>query len=265
MINYIALVVAILLSCVSGYYSVVGLTAIFPASFYPILIMGSVLELAKVVTSSWLYNNWNITPKLLRFYLTFAVIVLMMITSIGVFGFLSKAHLDQSFNINGNASQQIQLLEDKINNEKSIVANYDIQIQQIDSALAEMVKRGFASTAIGTAKAQKKNRDALFSKKEEHNQNIMNYKNQELQYKTQVNKLESEVGPLKYIAQLIYGSSASNDELEKAVRYVIIILISVFDPLAIMLMIAANVGLKKTMPKIVDSKKDILKIEDHIL
>jgi len=96
---------AIALSVVAAYYSVIGLAQIFPGSYWPIIIMGSVLEISKLVTVSWLYNNWNDTVRIMRYYFLIAIVLLMLITSMGIFGYLSKAHLDTNVNINANGVQ----------------------------------------------------------------------------------------------------------------------------------------------------------------
>ena len=96
MINYLALLVAIALSAIAAYFSVIGLTTIFAASFWPVVIMGGTLEVAKVVAASWIYRNWNITPFSIKAYLVASILALMFITSMGTFGYLSKAHIDQT-------------------------------------------------------------------------------------------------------------------------------------------------------------------------
>ena len=91
---FLTLLIALALSGVAAYYSVIGLAAIFPGSFLPIVIMGSTLEAAKLVTVSWLYRNWKVAHFGMKSYLTVATVILMLITSMGIFGYLSKAHLE---------------------------------------------------------------------------------------------------------------------------------------------------------------------------
>jgi hypothetical protein len=244
MIDYIALLIALCLSGVSGFYSIVGLTAIFSSAFWPIVFMGTVLELGKLTTASWLYNNWSITPILLRYYLAFTVIVLMFITSMGSFGFLSKAHIEQTINIGTNDSGQIEILQNKIDNEKSKISNIDIQVKQIDDAIASLTAQNKAATSVVVATQQRKTRDELVSRKDEYVKNISVFNTERIKLSTNTKRLEAEIGPLKYIAQLIYGSDANSEQLEKAVRFVIIIIVAVFDPLAVLLLIAANIGMK---------------------
>ena len=109
----LTLLVAIGISAVAAWYSIIGLMAIFSAAAIAIAIMGGVLEVGKLVTASWLYQNWKRVPKILKGYLTGAVVVLMFITSMGIFGFLSKAHMDQAASA-GDAGAQVTRLEDLV-------------------------------------------------------------------------------------------------------------------------------------------------------
>lgn len=245
MINYIALLTALTLSAVSGFYSVYGLTTLFAAAFWPVVFMGGALELGKLVTASWLYNNWDITPKALKYYLTSIVIVLMFISSMGTFGFLSKAHIEQSIKLSNTADDsQIELIKSKITFEKDYVADIENQIQQIDAAISKMTESGKAGNSLKAANQERKNRDSLVLKKEEHVKNISTLTSDRIRAEGNIKKIEAEVGPVKYIAELVYGHADQN-QLEKAVRFVIILIVLVFDPLAVMLLIAANVGLNK--------------------
>lgn len=256
LINLLALFSALTVSGVSAYYSIVGLTAIFSSQFWPIVIMGSVLEIGKLVTASWLYRNWNNSPILIRSYLTGAVIILMFITSMGIFGFLSKAHIEQTLIINGSGKDQIIIIQNKIDTEKQYLEDIEKQIQQIDAAINKLTDRGQANSSLKAADQQRKTRDSLVKRKEIHVQNISTYTQQRIKYESENKKLEAEVGPIKYIAELIYENSETAN-LERAVRYIIILLVLVFDPLAVVLLIAANQGLtnKKSQENIKISKK----------
>lgn len=242
MINYLALLTALTLSGVSGFYSVYGLTAIFSGAFWPVIFMGGTLEISKLVTASWLYNNWHICPRSLRYYLSGIVIVLMLITSMGTFGFLSKAHIDQQVAMSSGSAEEIKIINTKIQFEQESIADLDKQLQQIDSALNKMTEKGRAEGSLRAGDQQRKTRDSLVSKKEQHVKNISTLTTDRIRKESDVRKLEAEVGPVKYIAQLIYGETDSN-QLEKAVRLVIILIVMVFDPLAVTLLIAANLGM----------------------
>lgn len=242
MINYLALIAAIAISCVAGYFSIVGLTAIFAGAFWPILIMGSVLEFGKLVTASWLYRNWHLVSGFIKLYLTTAVALLMLITSMGIFGFLSKAHIEQQLLSQGNDAEQIQIVDSKIQYQQQQIDDVNKQVAQIDDTISKMTEKGQTKSALNAITQQKKSRDALVAKRDELVKIISQYKTDRISLEAKVKKLEAEVGPLKYIASLLYDN-ADGTQLEKAVRMVIILLVMVFDPLAVILLIAANIGL----------------------
>lgn len=242
MINYIALLVALALSVVSAYYSIYGLTTLFSSAFWPVVLMGSVLELGKLVTASWLYHNWDKSPRALKYYLTLSVLVLMFISSMGIFGFLSRAHIDQSLAINTGSIQQIKIIESSIEFEKNTIKDLDTQISQIDSAISKINEKGKGTDALKAATSQRKTRNELVETKKTHTDKIAELTKEKIKLESVQKKMEAEVGPLKYVADLIYGQS-NEEQLEKAVRWVILILIFVFDPLAVLLLIAANNGL----------------------
>ncbi len=264
MINYLALLVALALSGVSGYYSIIGLTTIFASAFWPVVVMGSVLEIGKLVTASWLYRNWKQTPFLIKTYLSTAVIVLMFITSMGIFGFLSKAHIDQTVSMNTGAVDQIQVLNTKISFEKQSIEDLDKQIAQIDAAITKMTDRGQAASSLQAADKQRKTRDTLVKRKDDHVKNISTYTEQRIKLESEFKKLEAEVGPIRYIAELIYGAQSS-DNLERSVRMVILLLVFVFDPLAIVLLIAANIGLANQKRFTKEKEIGILEIDNKVL
>ena len=242
-VNYLALVIAILLSIVAAYYSVVGLAVIFASAMIPVIVMASTLEAGKVVAASWLYRNWNTAPRFIKYYLAVAVVVLMFITSMGIFGFLSKAHLDQSL-ISGDATTKLAIYDEKIKTAKENIEAARKQLKQMDEAVDQTMARSSdekgAERANSIRRSQQRDRSAL-AKEIETNQRIVVTLNEEsTPIRAEVRKVEAEVGPIKYIAALLYGDNPDQNILEKAVRGVIISIVFVFDPLAIMLLLAAN-------------------------
>ena len=263
MVNYLVLLTALSLSGVSAYYSIIGLTAVFAGSFWPVVIMGSTLEFAKITSTSWLYRNWKSCPFLLKTYLTLAIIILMVISSMGIFGFLSKAHIEQNLQIQTGDVDQIQIVQTKINNEQSIIDDLNKQIAQIDAAVTKMTDKGQAQSSLQAADKQRKLRDDLTKQKGQHTSTLSEYKTEKVKLESSVKKTEAEVGPVKYIAAAIYGSSGP-DTLELAVRWVIVLLVSVFDPLAVVLLLAANHGLNNKKNSLQEFNKDnILVINDQ--
>lgn len=264
MINYIALLIALCLSGVSAYYSIIGLTAIFAGAYWPIIFMGAVLEAGKLTTASWLYNNWHITPKILRYYLTAVVIILMMITSMGIFGFLSKAHIDQTLVATAGSADKIAIIDNKIEVEQQAIKDIDIQIAQIDNAITKMTDKGQAQSSLNAADKQRKIRNDLIQQKNGHIESLSKLREEKIPLESSLKKIEAEVGPIKYIAQLVFSDS-STDNLERAVRGVILLLVIVFDPLAVLLLVAVNIGLRNRNNLTIEPKVGILKIDNNIL
>jgi hypothetical protein len=133
-IAILTLLSALSISGVAIFYSVIGLATIFPGAFIPVVIMGGVLEVGKLITASWLYRNWKFTPFMLKTYLTTAVIILSLITSMGIFGFLSKAHLEQNL-ASDTLIQRIQILNDKIDSEKNSIARQNAVIDRLEKSI----------------------------------------------------------------------------------------------------------------------------------
>jgi hypothetical protein len=245
----LTLFVAIAISVVAAWYSILGLMAIFAAAAIPIAIMGAVLEVGKLVTASWLYQNWNTVPKLLKGYLTTSVVVLMFITSMGIFGFLSKAHIDQTI-LTGDNSLQIEQIDQKIDREQRNINDAEKVIDTLDQQVQTLIDydriRG-PEGALATRNNQKQEREQLNNIINESFNIINDLQNEKLTLEKGQLELEAEVGPIRYIAEFVYRDKASKAVLEEAVRWVIIIIIFVFDPLAVLLLIAANISIKERM------------------
>ena len=247
---YFTLLVAISIAAVAAWYSIIGLMAIFAAAAIPIAIMGGVLEVGKLVTASWLYNNWRRTPILLKSYLTISVVVLMFITSMGIFGFLSKAHLDQTIQIEGSNGILISNLERQISQQRRIITDGETLLKQLDDTVEVLIEydriRG-PEGALAVRKGQAEQRAEINSSIQSAVKELNALSEELLPLQKERVALEAEVGPLKYIAELIYADEAE-DMLDEAVRGVIIIIIFVFDPLAVLLLIAANQSLAQERP-----------------
>lgn len=258
--NYITLLVAIVISICAAYYSIVGLTAIFAAAFWPIVIMGSALELGKLTGAVWLHLNWKHAQWWIRMYMVPAVAVLMLITSMGIFGFLSRAHIEQTAGAVDVGTKIEQLVLDvdieqqKIDNNKKVISQLDAAVDSLLGAAATQGQeksransreaRKAAEEATKLRKAQEEERARLQAEISQASDKIAVINKEKLTLEQQVKKIEAEVGPIKYVASLIYGDNPDVDTLEKAVRWMIIILVVVFDPLAVVLILAATSGLQ---------------------
>ena len=237
------LAVALFISAVAAFYSIAGLSAIFAAAVTPIIIMGLALEIGKIAATVWLHKYWNRVAVQFKLYLVPAILVLMLITSMGIFGFLSKAHMDQTVPA-GDVAAQVQILDEKIATERSnIDANKKALTQmdaQVDQLLGRTTDDKGASKAVQVRKSQAKERKSLQDDIAKSQKNIVAIQAERAPIAVQVRKVEAEVGPIKYIAALIYGDNPDANLLERAVRWVIILLVFVFDPLAIVLILAAD-------------------------
>ena len=240
---YLLLLTGLTISAVAIYYSVVGLTAIFSAAAIPIIIMGSALEVGKLVCASWLKANWERAPRFMKYYMVTAVIVLMLITSMGIFGFLSKAHNDQTL-VSGDVGSKIAIYDEKIKTAKENIEADRKQLKQMDEAVDQIMGRSTdekgADKANAVRKSQQRDRIALAKDIETQQKLIASLNDEAAPIRAEVRKVEAEVGPIKYIAAFIYGTAPDESMLERAVTWIIILIVIVFDPLAVIMLLAAQ-------------------------
>jgi hypothetical protein len=243
---WLLLLTGLTISAVAIYYSVVGLTAIFAAAAIPIIVMGSALEVGKLVCASWLKANWDRAPRFIKYYMIIAVVVLMIITSMGIFGFLSKAHSDQSL-VSGDVQSKIAIYDEKIKTSKDNIDANRKALAQMDAAVDQSMARSSdekgADKAVALRRAQAKERARLQAEITAEQKNIAQLNEQAAPIRAEVRKVEAEVGPIKYIAKFIYGEQAADENmLEKAVTWIIILIVIVFDPLAVIMLLAAQMS-----------------------
>ena len=243
----VTLTVALCISAVAAYYSIVGLMAIFSASAFSIAVMGVVLEIGKLVTASWLYQNWKTVPKVLKYYLTSAVVILMFITSMGIFGYLSKSHIDAGTNTS-QVSVKLDRVNSRIASEQKTIDRAERQLENLDKALERYVELGAVSKGLDRRESQEEERLKLTNMVNKSQEKIDGYLDEKSEYQLEIKNFEVEVGPLKYISALLYGDDALTF-LENAVRWVILILVFVFDPLAVLLVVAANITIRDVLNK----------------
>ena len=247
--TYLLFVTALALSATAAYYSIMGLVAIFAAAVIPIFVMGSLLEVAKLVVASWMYRNWKKIPILLKGYFSVALVVLMLLTSMGIFGYLSKAHLDQAVP-SGDVQAKLALIDEKIKTEKENVNASRKELTQLDAQVDQTIARTDDSKgterAISIRRTQQKDRNRILNEIGQSQAKIAKFNEERAPIASEVRKVEAEVGPIKYIAALIYGDSADQNLLESAVRIVILLIVFVFDPLAVLMLVAANLEMMKT-------------------
>ena len=241
--GYFTLAVAFFLSLVAAYYSVLGLVAIFSAAVVPVMIMGGALETGKVVAAMWLHRNWHRAPWTYKAYLLPSLLALMLLTSMGTFGYLSKAHSDQSL-VSGDVLAKILLYDEKIKIAKDNIDAARRALKQMDEAVDQTMGRSTtesgADRAIQVRRSQARERTRLLQEIETEQRKIAELNEARAPIAAEVRKVEAEVGPIKYIAALIYGDNPEANLLESAVRWVIILIVIVFDPLSIVLILAGS-------------------------
>ena len=249
-LTYLILISGISLSIIAAGYSIIGLAALFAGATTAIYAMGGALEVAKLVMASWLYNNWNspLLPKSIKYYLTSAVVVLVFITSIGIFGFLSKAHLDQVVPESNN-KLQVQILDEQIEQRQKTIDRSQKQLTRMDDLIETQSEETswFTSSsqkAITERNNQKLERLSLEETIDQSLNKINELSDKKSGIRTEQLKIEADLGPIKYVAEFIYGDEAVN-HFDEAVRIIIIILIFVFDPVAVLMLIAANISIRE--------------------
>ena len=238
----LTLLVALAISTVAAYYSIVGLMAIFAGATTAIAIMGVVLEIGKLVCASWTFQNWKTSPFTIRSYFIVAVIVLMLITSLGIFGFLSRAHITQS-SPTGLIQERIERIDLKVDQRQTQIDRYQGRLNTLDQALQRYIELGAISKGLRKIGEMDNETALLKTKIEGLEDEIDGLSDEKYELKTELNLAEVEVGPIRYVASMLYDD-VSESQLEEAVRWIIVLLIFVFDPLAVVLVIAANISLR---------------------
>ena len=215
----ILLLTALAISSIAGYFSIMGLAHIFSANPLPIIVMGCVLEIGKLVTASFVYRQWGKINFVLKTYFVASVVVLSIITSLGIFGYLSKSYTSDSASIYDN--------ETKLNTTQNLI---EIERKRLDNLLQQQAKRETPNKRIELDIRESQNKISELTKEIGAVQKDKNKQN-------------SEIGPIRYISEMVYQKN-DMETIDKAVRLIIMSLMFVFDPLAILLVVAANMLLK---------------------
>ena len=250
----LVLLSGIFLSTISAYYSILGLISIFSGSALLITLMGAGLEMAKITSCLWLHKHWNDKIGILRVYLSVAVIALMLITSLGVYGFLTKANLKQSEGVNLNVAK-VTALESNIQREQSRLDLNSTQVMQYNELLSKLTTQDVRRASNERRRIQSEIK-VLTKESKEIAKTIDNLNTELLPYKTEINAVEVEVGTLLYISKLIYGEEYK-EYLPQTLTVLTLLIIFVFDPLAIGLLIASQKSFR-----IINKKEKVdLKVE----
>jgi len=234
-----ALIVALALASVSAAFSIDGLTAIFSGAFWPIITMGAALEAGKLVAAAWLTEHWNSAPSLMRLVLVAMIGVLMGLNAVGVFGFLTRAHLDHMTAIDQALADRTADTEVRLAIQIRTVADLDRRIAQIDTAIEESTRLGRPVGAMTIADQKRHERADIVAERQREGQALAGLQIEKAKIDAQRRRAEADVGPVRYLAELM-GIPAT--DLERAVRLLTLALVAVLDPMAVVLLLAAGIN-----------------------
>ena len=250
----ITLLAALSLAAVADWFSIIGFMTIYAANPMHALIMGIVLALAKLVTTSWVYRNWKFADWKLKTPLIGFVVALMVATSIGTYGFLTKSHLDQGGGTIDNGAK-VERLEQQIAREKSVIVDDEKVITQLDATINSYIGKDRTDKSLAVRKSQAPQRKQLRDDIDASQKRIDTFSDERLKLQSEVRKQQLDVGPIRYIAELFYGVvDDATKNIEAAVRIFTLLITSTLDPLAVILLVAAN----HTLLRIRDEKENTI-------
>jgi hypothetical protein len=243
-IGLLAISAAILLSIVSAIFSITGIITIFSGATLGAGVMAGVLEFSKVSATVWLYSFWKKANVLLKTYFLTAIVILIVISTIGIYGFLAHAYVGQGESAQ-SVKTEIEYLRQSIENEEKSMERAQTQIDQMDKNFSDMLEGNFITKGLEMRQEYEKERKEILSRISEARGNINEYQDKLLTLQQELNTLEVEVGPVKYLAALLYGEEKAEEFYDNAARLLIILIVIVFDPFAVLLMVAGNIALDR--------------------
>ena len=247
--NVLALSAGIAISAISAWYSIVGLTAIFAGAFWSIVIMGATLEIGKIVTATYLYRNWKSLSLLITTYFISAVMILMAITSMGTFGYLSKAHIEHTSD-SQNIDAKLERIDQMITRERERIVRAERVQSQLDASINSLIEQKYVVVGLEARRKQESERKDIAERIREYQTTIDKLTDEKIPLQQSMRDARREVGPIRYVAELIYGSS-DTELMERSIRGIIILLVLVLDPLAILLIMVST---HRAIPVVATSK-----------
>ena len=234
MINYLAFLTSLLVAGVAAYFSVIGLATIFAGSFWPVVIMAGALEIGKIVTAGFLHIRWSDINNWFKVYLSSAVVVLMLITSLGIFGFLAKANIEQTLQ-GDRFSLELSIIDKRLDAKEKELSRYEERLEGLDYIIdtARPQDRNYID------RRQRDERAEIATDIDNVVAEIVVLNEDKLPLQREQLVQEGEIGPIKYVAEMIYGEDVAKDKLDNAARILIFFIIFAFDPLAILLLVAS--------------------------
>ena len=237
MINYLAFLTSLLVAGVAAYFSVIGLATIFAGSYVAVLVMAGTLEVGKLVTAGFLHIRWSDINRWMRWYLSSAVVILMLITSLGIFGFLSKANIEQNL-VGDNQSLELSIIDKRLDAKEAELDRIEERLANLDNIIntARPEDRNYIDRRQRDERAEiADDIDIVVAEIVELNEDKLPLQREQLVQ-------TGEIGPILYVAEMIYGEDVAEDKIDNAARILIMFIIFVFDPLAVLLLIS-SVGL----------------------
>ena len=234
MINYLAFLTSLLVAGVAAYFSVIGLATIFAGSYVAVLVMAGTLEVGKLVTAGFLHLRWSDINRWMRWYLSSAVVILMLITSLGIFGFLSKANIEQNL-IGDSQSLEMSIIDKRLNAKEAELSRIEERLTNLDNIIntARSEDRNYIDRRQRDERAQiAEDIDIVVDE-------IVLLNEEKLPIQREQLIQQGEIGPILYVAEMIYGEGVGKDKLDNAARILIMFIIFVFDPLAVLLLISS--------------------------
>ena len=234
MINYLAFLTSLLVAGVAAYFSVIGLATIFAGSFWPVVIMAGALEVGKIVTAGFLHIRWSDINSWFKVYLSAAVVVLMLITSLGIFGFLAKANIEQTLQ-GDRFSLELSIIDKRLDAKEKELSRYEERLSNLDYIIdtARPQDRNYID------RRQRDERVEIAVDIDNVVVDIVKLNEDKLPLQREQLVQEGEIGPIKYVAEMLYGEDVAKDKLDNAARILIFFIIFAFDPLAILLLVAS--------------------------
>ena len=261
-LNYLALVTSITIAGIAAYFSVIGMATIFAGAYIGTIVMMTALEVGKLVTAAYLHLVWD-KLNYLKYYLLASVGVLMLITSLGIFGYLSKANIETTLVGDGN-NLELSIIDTRIKAEESKIE----RLQDRLSGLDLVVTTGRPQDRNYINRVQREERLQIATDIDLSLDLISEYTEEKLPIQRRQLEQESKIGPIKYVAEVIYGEDESVKYLDNAVRWVIYALIFVFDPLAVLLLVSSTGLIARRVedekPKVVENRYVLQVPKDQI-
>ena len=244
-IGILNIIAAVVLSAVSAYFSVTGIRIIFSGAILGATLMGASLEFAKITATVWLYTWWKKSSRLLRYYLIFAITALIVVSSIGIYGYLARAYVGQR-NPGQEIKNRIERIDQSISREENAISQAGGALRQLDVVMDRLFELDYLGYGITKRNEQKPERDTLKNTIREAEDEISILLDKRFTLKNEFDDFSVDVGPIEYIAVLLYGEDDAESNFDNAVRVLIVLLVLVFDPFAVLLMVCGNISIDKS-------------------